>query len=428
MHDPQAHSPIAQHATAPSDRDASIGVPGTARKPLRVCFVGLNNLSVLAPQFDASSAAGEPVQQTLLARAFAARGYHVSMIALDRGQPDRVDIGGIQVFKAYAPQAGLPVLRYVHPRLTGLWAALRRANADVYYTSCAGGIVGQVAAFCNKHGKRFVFRIASDSDCSPDTLVIKHWYWRELKLYEYGLRSAACILAQSQYQRDLIARNFAVESVVAPLIVERATADRTWAGRSIEALWVSNIRSLKRPDLLLEAARNLPQVQFHVVGGRVAGEESYYDQVEQQCARLENVTFHGPVPFGSIDELYARARVFVNTSDIEGFPNTYLQAWVHGVPVVAFFDPDSLIQCEQLGEAAGTLASMQDAIESLAKDQARWQAASRRCIEFMAQHYAEDQVLAAYVGAIDPASHVTGQLASRQVISLARAAQSASAR
>ena len=43
----------------------------------RVCFVGFNNLAVLAPQFDTRGAAGEPVQQTLLALAFARRDTHV---------------------------------------------------------------------------------------------------------------------------------------------------------------------------------------------------------------------------------------------------------------------------------------------------------------------------------------------------------------
>ena len=41
--------------------------------------------------------------------------------------------------------------------------------------------------------------------------------------------------------------------------------------------------------------------------------------------------------------------MFVNTSNIEGFPNSFLQAWVRGVPVVSFFDPDGLITNKCLG-------------------------------------------------------------------------------
>src|ERR1043165_4143346 len=131
-----------------------------------ICFVGLSNLAVLAPEVDRSGASGEPRQHTLLATALARRGYRVSMIVADHGQPDGAMWEGVRTFKAFAPGAGLPVIRFVHPRWTGLVAALSRANADVYYTSCAGGVVGQIAMFCARHGKRFVFRAASDADCT----------------------------------------------------------------------------------------------------------------------------------------------------------------------------------------------------------------------------------------------------------------------
>ena len=98
-----------------------------------ICFVGFSNLAVLAPEVDPSSASGEPLQHTLLATALARRGHRVSMVVLDHGQPDGAVWDGVQTFKAYARGAGLPVLRFVHPRWTGLVSALSRADADVYY-------------------------------------------------------------------------------------------------------------------------------------------------------------------------------------------------------------------------------------------------------------------------------------------------------
>src|SRR5688572_26278189 len=156
----------------PSAQEASRPTIGSATRRTRICFVGLNNLAVLAPEYDRSGPAGEPVQHTLLAKSLARRGYDVSMVTCDFGQPDGTVWDGVKTFKAYALEAGLPVLRFVHPRWTGLWSALGRANADVYYSSCAGGLAGQVALFCAWHGKRYVFRLASDSDCLPDALII----------------------------------------------------------------------------------------------------------------------------------------------------------------------------------------------------------------------------------------------------------------
>ena len=43
---------------------------------------------------------------------------------------------------------------------------------------------------------------------------------------------------------------------------------------------------------------------------------------------LPNVTMLGPVRYRDTGALFDRARIFLNTSSIEGFPNTFLQAWI----------------------------------------------------------------------------------------------------
>ena len=135
---------------------------------MKVCFVGLENLPVLAREYHRHGLiGGEQVQQTLLAKALAARGYHVSMVVADYGQSDSAAWHGVTTYKAYRADAGLPILRFVYPRWTGTWAALMRADADVYYTSCAGMMVGLVGMFCRRHGRGFVHRLASDTDADP---------------------------------------------------------------------------------------------------------------------------------------------------------------------------------------------------------------------------------------------------------------------
>ena len=99
---------------------------------MNICLVGLDNLPVLAPEFRALAIGGESVQQTLLARALVRRGHEVSMVSADCGQQDAMVRDGICVYKAYRPAAGVPLLRFIHPRWSGLWSALARADAQVY--------------------------------------------------------------------------------------------------------------------------------------------------------------------------------------------------------------------------------------------------------------------------------------------------------
>jgi glycosyltransferase involved in cell wall biosynthesis len=363
-----------------------------------ICFVGLSNLAVLAPEVDSSGAAGEPVQHTLLATALARRGHRVSMVVIDRGQPDGAIWDGVQTFKAYARSAGLPLLRFLHPRWTGLNAALSRADADVYYASCAGGLVGLIAMFCARHGKRFVFRAASDADCMPDALIsLGRWQLRDKWLYEHGLRRTTGVLVQTRRQQELMRRNYGVDSTIAGLVVPPGDGTREFGERDIDALWVSNMRPVKRPDLLLNLAEQLPNVSFHMVGGTVNGAQEFFASVKAQASGRNNVTFHGAVAYRDANALYGRARVLVNTSDVEGFPNTYLQAWANGTPVVAFFDPDGVIAREGLGVAVRSPEEMSAAVRRLTSDESEWKAARARCLSFIERHYSEDVVLQPYL-------------------------------
>lgn len=368
---------------------------------MKVCLLGLENLPVLAREYEQHGIGGEQVQQTLLARALVQRGHQVSMVTADYGQADGARWNGVQVFKAYRLADGIPVLRFIHPRWTGLWGALDRADADVYYTSCAGMQVGLVALFCRTRRRGFVFRLAHDRDADPARLLIR--YRRDVWLYEYGLRRASVVLVQHGEQRRLLAQNYGLQSRVAEMFVEAPDTDLALNARDVPVLWVNNLRDFKRPDLFLALARRSLQHHFHMVGGEQPGFAELYASTRRDAAVQSNVSFHGRVPYHSVGRFYDRARVFVNTSDAEGFPNSYLQSWRRGVPVVAFFDPDSLIRREGLGYAVDSIEEMQRAIEKLLTDDMEWKLISERCRHYMETHHGDDAVLAPYVQALEQA-------------------------
>ena len=104
-------------------------------------------------------------QTTLTARWFAARGYRVSLVTWDEGQPAGEEIDGVRVLPVCRRDAGLRGLRFVHPRWGNLCRALRAAQADVYYHNSAEEVTGQVAWWCRRHGASFVYAVASNPDC-----------------------------------------------------------------------------------------------------------------------------------------------------------------------------------------------------------------------------------------------------------------------
>src|SRR3970282_149084 len=101
-------------------------------------------------------------------------------------------------------------------------------------------------------------------------------------------------------------------------LVQPASQDRT------TVLWVGRGHPLKQPELFLALAERLPPGR-----GRPAG--------------LPNVTMHENVPLRDVGRLFEQAKLFVNTSTYEGFPNTFVQAALQGVPTLSWsVDPDGV--------------------------------------------------------------------------------------
>ena len=114
-------------------------------------------------------------------------------------------------------------------------------------------------------------------------------------------------------------------------------------------LWVGRGHPLKRPEMFLDLAARLPHHRFAMV---VAHENAHLDLLQRVKARalmLNNLDLYEDVPWRQIDNYFAGARVFVNTSTYEGFPNTFVQAALHRVRAVCSraTDPDPLAMTPQ---------------------------------------------------------------------------------
>lgn len=343
---------------------------------------------------------GEEVQHALMSRYLAAQGYAVTSLVGDFGQRPLETIDGVHVRKTYRPGGGLPGLRFLVPRLTSTWAALKAADADVYYASCAGASAGVIAAFCRRHRRRFVFRVASDADCAPATLMLGNP--RDRMLYRFGLRSADHVLVQTRRQAGLLLRHYGVRATMAGMFAELPDCVPGFAQRATDLLWLANMRAMKRPSWFVDIARRSPALRCAMGGGRHPDEAALYRRIERSAAALPNLRFHGQVRLGATRALFADARIFVNTSELEGFPNTYLQAWAGGVPVIATFDPDGLIASQGLGFAVGSVAAAAARARALLDDPAAWAACSARCRAWAESRLAPARVAAPYLAAMAP--------------------------
>ena len=372
--------------------------PETARHKPHLCFVAPYAWPVLSHDPDIKVVGGAEVQQCILARLFAANGYRVSMISFDYGQPHRISVDGVEVYKTFRPEAGIPILRFLHPRLTTMWRVMREVDADVYYQRSSAMWTGVVAEFCRRYGKRSIYAGASDRDFEIGQEQIG--LWRDKWLYRRGLARVDRIVVQNPYQLQSCRKNHGRDPILIPSCYQ---LPETTARSSIEndrILWVGTIHGYKRPDLLLDIAERLPQRRFVMIGGPSVGGErlraGYYESIRSRASQLPNVEFTGFLPLAQVEPWFDRARVLVSTSVYEGMPNVFLQAWARGVPTVATVD---------VGAAVNTVFSEIDQgakkIEALFTDEALWARASADSLEHFERNHSSSEVLARYARVIE---------------------------
>ena len=360
------------------------------RRP-HICFIAPAIWPVFSGDGNIETVGGAEVQQSFLAREFVRRRFRVSIICMDHGQSQRCVVDSVTVHRMHAPGAGVPIVRFLHPRLTSLWSAMRRADADIYYQRASGALTGFVAAFSGWRRRLSVFAAASDADFDPRVPLVR--FCRDRALYRWGLRHVSGIVVQSERQREALARCYGRDAAVVPSCYGHA-GKRSYPGGTI--IWVGTIKQIKRPELFLELARRCPDYRFRLVGGGVPEESQLFNRIRNETSALPNVEMTGFVPYVDVERHFDAGSLLVNTSDVEGFPNTFLQAWSRGMPTVSFFDPTARWKEHAVGEVVSSLDDMVRCARSLMSDEQRWKRNSSVCRDYFASHHSVDRAADAY--------------------------------
>jgi len=335
---------------------------------------------------------GAEVQQVAMARGLAARGFTVHMVACDFGQAARVEIDGVIVHRAYKPSDGVPVLRFFHPRLTSVVSALMAADAEAYYVRGSGFPAGITFDVARARHAAFVLGAAHDHDARRSlplqTNARDRWWYRR------ALRGAWTVVAQTEFQRAMFTSEFGVSSEVIPNLVQFPEAAARVGGDG-PVVWLATYKPSKRPEWFTDLARRIPERRF-VMGGVIPippDTLEAWEAARRAAAACPNLEVRGFVDHDRIGELFHDAALFVHTSPAEGFSNTMLEAWAHGVPSVTAVDPDGIVASERLGQVATDVDAMEAAIRRMLADPDGRAAAGARARAYVARRHAPDEVL-----------------------------------
>lgn len=337
---------------------------------------------------------GAETQIYLTARALARNGVRVCVIANANGPLPTTACEGVDVVSLDLPRNGPSLLR--KPRaVCALLRCVRDVDTRVLVTRAAGPHIGVLAAAARVSRTRFVYASASVVDFDFRQLSTR----LHAALFRLGIRLANRLVVQTTEQACLCRERFGRDAIVIPSIAE---APPTASRRPDTFLWAGSLAWYKRPLVVLELARAVPEATFRMVCVPVAGQEQLAGQVYAEARSVPNVEMLPPLPRRRLLELNEQAVAIVNTSDFEGMPNTFLEGWARGVPALALrHDPDSVIQTHGLGVfAGGSFEAFVTAAQELWAYRDRQSEVARRCRSYVAAHHRAEVVVSKWEEAL----------------------------
>lgn len=362
---------------------------------MKICIVSHNSYGAIIGD-ERRHIGGVEIQTNLMARWLNANGHKVSVIVWDEEGGVRESVGGIKIIPTCKITDGIPLLRFVYPRWLSLIKALRTSDADIYYQNCGEYITGQVSLWCKMNNKKFVYSVASDPDC--DINLPNMQKQRERILYRYGLRKADLIIVQTEKQQKMLKQGFGLQSHIHPMPSRDTKTDYSIEDRykKFNVLWVGRLAPVKRLDRLINIAKQLEDCRFTVIGG-IDQDESYANDLIDKMRSVGNIKYCGRIKNKEMKEYYKNASILCCTSDYEGFPNTFLEAWAQGLPIISTVDPDRLMEKQGIGAVCSTNDDFVNAIEKYRTQFDDYESVARKARSYFVENHAEDAAIGRFV-------------------------------
>ncbi len=348
----------------------------------KIVFISLNSYEFFFETPNVTHGGAE-LQMYYLANAISKNNkFEVSFIVGDYGQKKKIVSGNIQFYKTYnLPAKENNIKKTI--KMLSLFILLVKVNPDLIVSSSAASWLFIMAIYKKLFQKKHLHRTASLLE------VNKEWIKQNGirgRLFEFGLEKADIIITQSKEHRALLQINHGINAILLKNGLKQLPKElipKTYV------LWVGRYDPVKQPDLFLKIAKELTDIQFLMICPGNSTFQKEYNALHKTAQNMSNLIFIPEVPFHQIQKYFDSAKIFVNTSVAEGFPNTFLQAAAASVPVFSLnVNPDNYLTDHNCGiYAENNIIGLSESIEKYYTENEKTEEMGQRHYEYFIENH-----------------------------------------
>lgn len=215
---------------------------------------------------------------------------------------------------------------------------LIKEKPDIIFCTNANAFVGINSFYAKIFKKKSIFRTSHQIDV--DKTYIKQ-NGLSGKIYKYGLKNAHIVVTQNESHKKLLKKNHNIDAKVLKnaFIIKKITKKN-----SNYVFWVGRFEKWKQPELFLKIAKHFPNNKFVMVCPYTKSRKKEWEVLKQKVSVISNLQLIEKIAFNKIQTFFNNASLFINTSEYEGFPNTFLQAAQGKTPIISLnVNPDDFI-------------------------------------------------------------------------------------
>ena len=344
---------------------------------MRILFLSSHAHWIL-DKSESRTSGGAELQVALLAKELAEMGHEVVIAAGDTGQADGGILEGVRIRNAGKFQTGrMGEMLAAAPRV---YAVIREEKPDWVVVMGWTAWLFLLWLWRAVLGYRLDFICALDSEINGAFVQGNPLLGR---LFDFAVRKADARHAITREQKEVFEKRKLPATLYRYLVFQRPSG--VGKSKEVDFLWVSRCQTIKRPHLFLDLAGALPGFRFEMVCP--AENRALWESVSARASKIKNLNFIESVPYHEIQSRYDAARVFVNTSEWEGWPNSFIQAGLGRTALLSLaVNPDGIFERFGLGcFTAGDFERLKADARGMLGDAVALERMQEGCARFVAE-------------------------------------------
>ena len=315
----------------------------------KVCFVIPRAYYLFNPEIKGAEdkVGGAQKQSFLISTTLAEdNNFDVHFCVADFGQKNFEERHQVKLWKAFNFND------HIFKRTRSLFKTLKKINADIYVLRSADVGVAIAILYINRFlKKKILYMLAADAETTHKRLKTHSGIMTSVFM-RFAYKKVDIITAQTKQQSKLFEndRKRKPDNIIKNIYTP-TNEDPDQIKDNI--LWVGRLDKIKNPYIYLDLAKKYPGETFIMIAPIVRDFIEYGKQVQKDAKKIPNLQLIDFVKPEKIWNYYLKAKIYVLTSELEGFSNTMAEAMQAECPVLTYnVNPDNILHKFKSGYCA----------------------------------------------------------------------------